>query len=67
MLRFATVTLDTAKAGSAVAHSRAAYEANEGAFAEAWGKEKFPELADIFTKVAHLDLEAWGVSIEADS
>ena len=42
-----------------------AYEANEGAFAEAWGKEKFPELADIFTKVAHL--EAWGVSIEADS
>ncbi len=55
-----TVTLDTAQAGTAVVHSRDAYEANEGAFAEAlWGKEKFPDLSDNFTKVPHL--AAWVV------
>jgi hypothetical protein len=64
VLRFATVTLDTAKNGTAVAHSRAAYEANEEAFALAWGKEKFPDLADIFTKVSpiadmKLDANSW--------
>ena len=65
MLRFATCTLDTAQAGTSVVHSRDAYEANEGAFAEAWGKEKFPELADIFTKVPHV--AAWGVCVHYSS
>ena len=59
VIRFATVTLDSAQAGTAVVRSRDAYEANEGAFAEAWGKEKFPDLADIFTKVPYL--AAWVV------
>jgi hypothetical protein len=57
VLRFATVTLDTAQAGTAVVHSRHAYEANEGEFAKAWGKEKVPDLADIFTKVSKAEKE----------